>query len=156
MLAEWVLAYLGGRLVLGSGRTWPHDFLFLVGFLSVVEPGVEGVSSGFVARPGRAGGDNSPLLSSVKDWGVMISSGFIVVAVDEAKRDGYMSPGVERKDSVGEFSNLMSGEGVWQSQDSIMVAGGLGRFCVCVIDQVVTLLAKEQDCVQRTEVWLTV
>lgn len=26
--------FLGGRFVLGSGRTWPHDFLFLVVFFS--------------------------------------------------------------------------------------------------------------------------
>jgi hypothetical protein len=28
------IAYLGGRFVFGSGRTWPHDFLFLTGFFS--------------------------------------------------------------------------------------------------------------------------
>lgn len=27
-------AYLGGRFVLGSGRTWPHDFRFLACFFS--------------------------------------------------------------------------------------------------------------------------
>lgn len=26
--------YRGGRFVFGSGSTWPHDFRFLVGFLS--------------------------------------------------------------------------------------------------------------------------
>jgi hypothetical protein len=26
--------FLGGRHVLGSGKTWPHDFLFFVGLLS--------------------------------------------------------------------------------------------------------------------------
>lgn len=38
------IAYLGGRFVLGSGRTWPHDLRFLTGFFSgsgvvVVEAG---------------------------------------------------------------------------------------------------------------------
>ena len=32
-------AYLGGRLVLGSGRTWPHDFLFLEDFFSWADVG---------------------------------------------------------------------------------------------------------------------
>lgn len=26
--------YLGGRFVLGTGNSWPHDFLFLTGFFS--------------------------------------------------------------------------------------------------------------------------
>ena len=30
--------YLGGRLVFGIGSSWPHDFLFLVGFFSSVSP----------------------------------------------------------------------------------------------------------------------
>ena len=43
----------------------------------------------------------------------MISSGFIVEDAGEVpKRDGYISPGVERNDSAGEFSNLTSGDGV--------------------------------------------
>lgn len=28
------LTYLGGKLVLGIGSSWPHDFLFLTGFFS--------------------------------------------------------------------------------------------------------------------------
>lgn len=30
--------YLGGRLVFGVGSSWPHDFLFFVGFFSSVSP----------------------------------------------------------------------------------------------------------------------
>ena len=36
------------------------------------------------------------------------------------KRDGYISPGVDRRDSVGEFSNLMAGEGVWAAVQESM------------------------------------
>lgn len=40
------VSYLGGRLVLGSGRTWPHDFLFFVCFFSPVPgSGVEDAAS---------------------------------------------------------------------------------------------------------------
>lgn len=54
------------------------------------------------------------------DLGVMISTGFIVaVETSVPKRDGYISSGVERRDSVGEFSNL-SEAGVWADQDSIL------------------------------------
>lgn len=52
----------------------------------------------------------------------MISKGFIVVDAGVPKRDGYISPGADRKDSAGEFSNLISGEAVWLVQES-MIAG---------------------------------
>jgi hypothetical protein len=98
--------YLGGRLVLGSGRTCPHDFLFLAGFFSG-----EDVSGRGTASPESA--DISGLLSSANDWGDMISCGFMVSVADGAsKRGGYMSSGAERKDSAGDPSNLRSGDGV--------------------------------------------
>lgn len=55
------------------------------------------------------------------DIGVMTSRGFIV-AVEESlpKRDGYISSGVDRRDSVGESSNLMADTGVWADQESIL------------------------------------
>ncbi len=111
---------------MGSGSTWPHDFRFLDGFLSVVGVvGVEGVSAGVVATapasPERT--DASALSSAAKDRGVMISSGFIVAeavaAAGVPKREGYMSPGMERKDSAGDASNLTSGEAVSRSHESM-------------------------------------
>jgi len=47
-----------------------------------------------------------------------------VDVVSEPKRDGYSSPGVDRSDSVGEFSNLRFGVGVWAVQESILVTWG--------------------------------
>lgn len=41
--------FLGGRLVFGSGSTWPQDFLFLVGFLS---PDSSGSGDGESKAPG--------------------------------------------------------------------------------------------------------
>ena len=47
---------------------------------------------------------------SVEGGGViMLSMGSTLVGT--SKRDGYMSPGVERKDSAGESSNLTVGAG---------------------------------------------
>ena len=34
------LSYLGGRLVVGFGSSWPHDFRFFTGFFSGVGSGV--------------------------------------------------------------------------------------------------------------------
>ena len=115
------MAYLGGRFVLGSGRTWPHDFRFLAGFFSVLgaDPGV--ISAGVeidaadpasaVASPAGVEGTTS-CLGSEKEEGVMASMGSIVfggVAVAE-NNEGYISPGVESSDSAGDVSNLMFGE----------------------------------------------
>lgn len=79
------MAYLGGRLVLGSGRTCPHDLRFLDGFFSGtgesggVPRAVCALSTGLVAGA----------CSSVKDLGVITSMGFSVfeVGVATSKRD---------------------------------------------------------------------
>jgi hypothetical protein len=107
-------------LVLGSGRTWPQDFLFFVGFLSPKGPGVP------------ASCENSSMFpSSSYDWGVMMSRGFIVLSAGveaASKRDGYISLGVERKDSAGEWSNLAGGgDDVVLSQEASMVTNQSSR-----------------------------
>src|SRR3569833_1229664 len=113
--------YRGGRFVLGSGRTWPHDFRFLAGRFSAPGAGVAAASS--AAEAARAAAAEA-FLSSEKDRGVMITSGFIVATeaagLDDPKSGGYISPGMDRKDSAGEFSNLTSGDGVSWSQESIL------------------------------------
>lgn len=81
--------YLGGRLVLGSGRTWPHDFLFLVFFSpDSGPPGVGGMST--------------------EESGVMMSC---EPSTDPqvSKREVYISSGQDMKDSAGEASNLTVG-----------------------------------------------
>jgi hypothetical protein len=79
----------------------------LAGFL-LVGPGVE-ESSGAGVLP-----DVMEWLSSSKDSGDNMSSGFITVVEADSvpNRDGNISPGVERTDSVGELSNLTLGDGV--------------------------------------------
>ena len=85
------------------------------------------------ARPVRT--DISVVSPSAKDPGDMISWGFmVVVEAMEPKRGGYMSPGMDRKDSAGEASNLTSGDDVWLVQGSIFAGeGGLCSlfFCNC-------------------------
>ena len=63
----------------------------------------------------------SVFCSSGKDWGVMISNGFIVFADELPNKGGYTSPGADRKDSAGEVSNLTSGDVVCLSQVAIVV-----------------------------------
>ena len=58
---------------MGSGRTWPQDFLFFVVFLSSGEG--ELTSSDLIEAVVGVGED---LASSEYDWGVMISMGFSV------------------------------------------------------------------------------
>lgn len=86
-------------MVLGSGRTWPHDFRFLVGFLSVDSAAgdVEASSAGESSRV------------SATDCGVMTSMGFMASSADGVKRGYRSSPGADMKDSAGEFSNLTWG-----------------------------------------------
>lgn len=106
-------------MVFGSGRTWPHDFLFLTGFFSVVSEVVGTVASGVAAgvEAGTAGVETR----SVEAGGVMIlSTGFIVG--DVSNRDGYISPGVDKKDSAGDVSNLTEGVdmgGTWLLSEAI-------------------------------------
>lgn len=105
------LTYLGGRLVLGSGRTWPHDFLFFVGFFSPAPgSGVDDVASRLPADcEALSLWQSSPCVDS----GVIMSRGFMVDGRGELpKRLGYSPPGVDMNDSVGECSNLTLGSGV--------------------------------------------
>ena len=53
------------------------------------------------------------VVSSTYDLGDIMSRGLRVDgAASEPNREGYISPGVERRDSAGEFSNLRLGDGV--------------------------------------------
>ena len=91
-------------MVLGSGRTWPHDFLFLTGFFSDDSgAGVE-VAEGVVGV--TEAGAGVVKATSTEDGGVMTLSMWSNEVADASKRDGYISPGVDRKDSAGESSNL--------------------------------------------------
>lgn len=108
----------------------------MTGFFSLLPFGVWGVSGpGVISERDRKSGC-SP--SENVDLGVMASMGFIV-AVEESlpKRDGYISSGVERRDSVGEFSNLMADTGVWADQESILTGvwavHHTRRTCDCVL-----------------------
>jgi len=93
---------------LGSGKTWPHDFLFLVGFLSPAAAGVAGVPTDSATGVRVESADTSNEAASAHDLGVIISWG--LSAGDWVpKREGYISSGVERKDSAGECSNLRAG-----------------------------------------------
>jgi len=74
--------------------------------------GVDGVES-VPARADTRAASGSGFMSSAMDGGVIISKGFMVLGADgvvAANSEGYISPGVERKDSAGEFSNLVRGE----------------------------------------------
>lgn len=109
-------------MVLGSGRTWPHDFRFFTGFFS--DAGVDGAVVSVVSVEvgtfvGEAVGERaanaivSGLDSAEKGGGVIMSMGFIVFVEDVpdvVNNDGYISPGVERKDSAGDASNFTTGE----------------------------------------------
>lgn len=111
---------------MGSGRTWPHDFRFLVGFLSVlvVEPGVMGsakvspdveTDATDAASPDAdaPGVEMTPsCFDSENEEGVMASIGSIVfgAGVDVENNEGYISPGAESSDSAGDVSNLTPGE----------------------------------------------
>lgn len=81
-------------MVLGSGRTWPHDFRFFVGFFSELSGAGEHEASDAVS-----------LSSLANEGGVMMLSNEFIVE-DVAKREGYMSPGTDINDSAGEASNL--------------------------------------------------
>lgn len=137
-------------MVLGSGSTWPHDFLFLTGFLSDDEADSEGVG---VVLSSSASGDCSGMtdrrdssFSSTKEGGVIISMGFIVVAtedgVDTAKRDVKLSPGADRKDSAGEASNLMSGDDCWNAMFD-RLNGKQSSLCVCLVSSSLSHTAKD-------------
>ncbi len=100
-------------MVFGSGSTWPHDFLFLVCLRSGSGvPATEELVCVRDVRPAsmvRSGWSSSS--SSLRDSGDIISRGLTVVG--EAlvpKSEGYISSGVESRDSVGEPSNLMLGD----------------------------------------------
>ena len=77
--------YRGGRLVLGTGSSWPHDFRFFTCFLSDcdcgsteddrIDPGVEGVRREVSAR--EMVGDCSKKLCGAKAFKAE-SSWFIV------------------------------------------------------------------------------
>lgn len=70
--------YLGGRLVLGTGSSWPQDFLFLAGFLS------------------------SDLESSIFTSGLSSE-----VSAGETVMGGISGPGVEGRESVDEKVSSM-------------------------------------------------
>lgn len=75
------------------------------GFLS---EDVEDSSSGTTERR------DSSSSSSMKDCGDIISMGFIVEVAEglaAENRDVKLSPGADRNDSAGEFSNFVIGEG---------------------------------------------
>jgi hypothetical protein len=84
--------------------------------LEAAADGVEGVEGDetVVARADTRAASGSCLMSSAMDGGgVIISRGLMVlgaVGVEAANSDGYISPGVERKDSAGESSNVERGE----------------------------------------------
>ena len=83
--------------------------------------GVDGVES-VPARADTRAASGSGFMSSAMDGGVIISKGFMVLGADgvvAANSEGYISPGVERKDSAGEASNLTLGDGVSCCQESI-------------------------------------
>lgn len=65
--------------------------------------------------------------SSVNDLGDIMSRGLTVVAGLEPNREGYISSGVESRDSAGESSYLMLGDAVCGSQESILVAVALSH-----------------------------
>lgn len=144
MLATLIsgLAYLGGRFVLGSGRTWPHDFRFLVGFLSglVVDPGVMGSAEEFAgveidvsdaASPDAVapGVEGTTSCFESDKAGVIASMGSIVFGaeVEVENNGGYISPGAESSDSAGEVSNLTAGE-AWSSHSAMLTA----NLCILV------------------------
>lgn len=66
-------AHLGGRFVLGSGRTWPHDLRFLEAFFSAVATWASGWGCGSVSGAEGA-------WSSTGDSGVIMSAGLTVAA----------------------------------------------------------------------------
>ena len=71
---------------MGSGSTWPQDFLFLVGFLSAEALGVDGASAGVsgtadMALMTRSHSDPS------KEWGDMISWGSMVLEGGEKREE---------------------------------------------------------------------
>lgn len=108
-------------MVLGSGSTWPHDFLFLTGFFSDEEESSGAASSRSLSSSmSSCSGitDRRSSFSSAYDCGVIISMGSMVVAeegVETAKREEKLSPGADRKDSAGDASNLMSGDDCWNA-----------------------------------------
>lgn len=98
-------------MVLGSGRTWPHDFLFFVCFFSPA-PG-SGVDDAASRSPAECEELSLWYSSPLVDSGVMMSLGFMVDDRGELpKRLGYSPPGVDMNDSVGEGSNFRFGSGV--------------------------------------------
>lgn len=120
-----VYANLGGRFVLGSGRTCPHDFRFFTGFFSVA--GVDAESTGVANRsPGVDGFDEasadavvpemkratSCFDSAGREGGVITAVGSVVGAEEACveNKEGYISPGADRSDSAGDGSNLTTGE----------------------------------------------
>lgn len=112
-------------MVLGSGRTWPHDFLFLTGFFSDDECSVAAMSMSSSASGDSGMADRrESSRSSEKESGVIISLGLRVEGIDEesAKSDEKLSPGAERKDSAGEASNLRRGD-CWNAIVARLVFG---------------------------------
>lgn len=137
---------------MGSGRTWPHDFRFLVCFFSELVASAAGVAVAVAsaeaesaAMPDRRS-SSAWSRSSFNDEGLIISEGSMVAL---PKSDGYMSPGVDRKDSAGEFSNLSSGEPWVAFQESILVLdlfwrAGKRRSCDYVVATSRDVRAEEQ------------
>lgn len=130
-------------MVFGSGRTWPQDFRFFVGFLS--EPGANSESSsGLIIRsPGVGGIDSgstdaamgveraiSCFDSEGNDGGVITADGFVEACVEN--KEGYISPGADNSDSAGDGSNLPTGEPS-SSQVAILarVDGRARECCAC-------------------------
>ena len=55
------MSYLGGKLVFGTGNSWPHDFLFFTGFFSsaLVSPDCIDESSSDVSAGDTVSNGNS-------------------------------------------------------------------------------------------------
>ena len=99
-------------MVLGSGRTCPHDLRFLVVFLS--DPAKPGDSVSSKASKASNAVKSSIVLSSslTNDSGVMMSRGFMPkgdeLALPSANSEVYSSAGSVRNDSAGEGSKPAS------------------------------------------------
>lgn len=145
--------YLGGRFVLGSGRTCPHDFRFLGCFFSVdagspSAAGVERLSSVRVEATEvaladgvapRAEGTASFLKSVIKVGGDMTTWGSRVLGVGVVgveKREGYISPGADNSESVGDVLKVLP-EGVCSFQDAILHDLVAARCCQLVLFEVI-------------------
>ena len=83
-------------------------------------------------------------------WSRWSRSAADMAAIDPGpKRDGYLSSGVDRNESVGESSNLRFGD-VWVAQESIVAIWGnyRGGLVCCLIGWCDAAFREEQCCEQ--------